>query len=167
MINATLTLSFDNERWSAGTMGHVGRGADPGEAVMELMAVIGTAVAVDHERGQTGDGRLQALARACGYKWGDELLSKVASDLGMPERGVNGMPSEEERAAGFVRPVRRSYMHLKCGSVTSIGIDIAEKYARDPNAFQFTFCVGCHRHSANGEAGDFVWNDNSNEKVGT
>src|ERR1700684_1360340 len=29
--------------------------------------------------------------------------------------------SEAERAKGFVRPVRRSYKHLKCGGVTTMG----------------------------------------------
>lgn len=29
--------------------------------------------------------------------------------------------SEAERAKGFVRPVRRSYRHLKCGVVTTMG----------------------------------------------
>jgi len=28
--------------------------------------------------------------------------------------------SENERAKGFIRPVRRSYMHLKCGATTTM-----------------------------------------------
>lgn len=38
----------------------------------------------------------------------------------------------QERAKGFVAPVRRSYKHLKCGSVTTMGQALAETYARVP-----------------------------------
>ena len=40
--------------------------------------------------------------------------------------------ADEERAKGFVRPVRASYKHLKCGGVTTMGSALAETYARDP-----------------------------------
>ena len=39
--------------------------------------------------------------------------------------------SAEERAKGFVRPVRRSYVHVGCGTVTTMGRALAETYARD------------------------------------
>jgi len=38
--------------------------------------------------------------------------------------------ADEERAKGFVRPVRRSYRHLKCGTVTTMGQTLAETYAQ-------------------------------------
>ncbi len=34
--------------------------------------------------------------------------------------------AEEERSKGFVRPVRNSYKHLKCGTVTRMGQTLAE-----------------------------------------
>lgn len=74
--------------------------------------------------------------------------------------------AEEERAKGFVRPVRRSYKHLKCGTVTTMGQTLAETYARDPNFYSGTFCVGCGSHSPVGADGEFVW-DGSTDKVGT
>lgn len=74
--------------------------------------------------------------------------------------------AEEERAKGFVRPVRRSYKHLKCGTVTTMGQTLAETYARDPKFYSGTFCCGCGSHFPVGEDGEFVW-DGSNEKVGT
>ena len=40
--------------------------------------------------------------------------------------------SSEERAKGFVRPVRRSYVHEKCGTVTKMGESLSETYARQP-----------------------------------
>jgi len=74
--------------------------------------------------------------------------------------------AEEERAKGFVRPVRRSYRHLKCGTVTIMGQTIAETYARDPGFYGGTFCCGCRAHFRVGPKGEFVW-DGTDEKVGT
>lgn len=74
--------------------------------------------------------------------------------------------AEEERAKGFVRPVRLSYKHLKCGTVTTMGQTIAETYARDPYFYSGTFCCGCGAHFPVGADGEFVW-DGSSEKVGT
>jgi hypothetical protein len=75
--------------------------------------------------------------------------------------------SASERAKGFVRPVRRSYRHLTCGSVTTMGTALAETYARDPKFYGATFCCACGSHLPVGEHGEFVWDDGSNEKVGT
>lgn len=74
--------------------------------------------------------------------------------------------AEEERAKGFVRPVRRSYKHLKCGGVTTMGQTLAETYARDPNFYSGTFCSHCHAHFPVGPDGEFEWQGTS-EKVGT
>lgn len=43
--------------------------------------------------------------------------------------------SDEERAAGFVRPVRDTYRHLVCGTTTTMARSIAETYARDPHFY--------------------------------
>lgn len=74
--------------------------------------------------------------------------------------------SESERAKGFVRPVRRSYRHEKCGSVTTMGVALAETYARQPDFYGATFCVNCGGHYPVGEHGEFTW-DGTTEKVGT
>jgi hypothetical protein len=74
--------------------------------------------------------------------------------------------SAEERAKGFVRPVRRSYKHLKCGAVTSMGQALAETYARCPTFYTGTYCVQCCDHLPVGEDGEFVWVDDGS-KVGT
>jgi hypothetical protein len=73
---------------------------------------------------------------------------------------------EEERAKGFVRPVRRSYVHTKCGGLTTMGPALAETYARDPQFYSGTFCVSCRAHFPVGPEGEFVW-DGTTEKVGT
>lgn len=74
--------------------------------------------------------------------------------------------SEEERAKGFVRPVRRSYVHQKCGSVTTMGRALAETYAREPEFYSGTFCCKCGAHFPVGKDGEFIW-DGTEEKVGT
>jgi hypothetical protein len=75
--------------------------------------------------------------------------------------------SAEERAKGFVRPVRRSYVHLKCGAVTTMGQALAETYARDPEFYSGTFCATCRAHFPVGVTGEFRWDDGSGDKVGT
>nr|BDD46281.1 hypothetical protein 2 [Gammaproteobacteria bacterium] len=52
----------------------------------------------------------------------------------------------EERAKGFVRPVRQQYRHTRCGAVTTMGQSLAETYARDPKFYSDTFCCGCGTH---------------------
>jgi hypothetical protein len=126
--------------------------------------------------------------------------------------------SEEERAKGFVRPVRRSYQHVGipgprfplidltdeqreshggdyakyepypeserpalgrywtraqldkvgkgCRTVTTMGVALAETYAREPGFYGATFCCGCRTHLPVGRAGEFVW-DGTSERVGT
>lgn len=54
--------------------------------------------------------------------------------------------SDEERAKGFVRPFRDSYVHDRCGTLTKMSRDISETYARDPKFYDGTFCVGCRKH---------------------
>ena len=71
--------------------------------------------------------------------------------------------TEEERAKGFVRPVRRTYRHLPCGAVTTMAVSIAETYARDPGFYSGTFCVTCRDHFP---LDQFVW-EGTNERVGT
>lgn len=77
----------------------------------------------------------------------------------------------EERAKGFVRPVRRTYTHVGvnpkmrgivlfqpgkggCGTNTTMGQATAETYARDPSFYSGTFCCNCQEHRPLNE---FVW----------
>lgn len=70
--------------------------------------------------------------------------------------------TEEERAKGFVRPVRRTYVH-SCGVATTMAQAIAETYARDPKFYTGTYCVGCKKHVLLTEC---KW-DGTNEEVGS
>ena len=81
--------------------------------------------------------------------------------------------SDEERAKGFVRPLRSSYVHVGrpggkgCGTVTTMkGDGLIETYARDPGFYGGTYCVGCSMHLPVGEDGEFVW-EGTEERVGT
>lgn len=87
----------------------------------------------------------------------------------MPETGQQRgyvVLAEEERAKGFVRPVRRTYRHLNCGTTTTMGHTLAETYARDPSFYRGTFCCHCRAHFPVGADGEFVW-DGTNVRVGT
>jgi hypothetical protein len=71
--------------------------------------------------------------------------------------------SEEERKKGFVRPVRRSYIHKVCGIVISMGISIAETYTKDPGFYSGIMCVHCKAHFP---LDQFVW-EGTTEQVGS
>lgn len=94
------------------------------------------------------------------------------NEVRIEQRGEKGMHAsyivltEEERAKGFVRRVRRSYKHEKCGTTTTMGQAIAETYARSPDFYGSTFCVSCGAHYPVGESGEFVWLDDGS-KVGS
>lgn len=71
--------------------------------------------------------------------------------------------SEAERAKGFVKPVRRSYIHayptevnrqIGCGGETRMGAALAETYARNPRFYTGTFCVHCRAHFP---LNQFIW----------
>lgn len=68
--------------------------------------------------------------------------------------------SEDERAKGYVRPVRRSYLHKTCGTQTTMGQSIAETYARDPKFYSGTFCCGCRAHFP---LDQFTWSDDGSQ----
>lgn len=71
--------------------------------------------------------------------------------------------SAEERAKGFVRPVRRTYTHNVCGDQTTMNAALAETYARDPEFYDGTFCSNCKTHRPLSE---FVWTGTA-ERVGS
>lgn len=131
------------------------------------------------------------------------------------QHGAYWILPPEERAKGFVRPVRTSYKHVGlpapsnirnltddeqvqhanqnyvkfedyppgepyvvgrfwtqaqldrvgagCGSVTTVGMAIAETFSRDPKYYRATLCVHCNRHLS---VNEFVW-DGTDERVGS
>ena len=87
---------------------------------------------------------------------------------------------DEERAKGFVRPVRNAYIHVganpemqgcvllkkptdACGSRTQMGKSLAETYARDPSFYGATFCCSCNAHFP---VEQFMW-EGTTERLGS
>ena len=54
-----------------------------------------------------------------------------------------------------------------CNTVTAMGPELSETYARQPGFYGSTYCVGCSMHLAVGIDGEFVWDDGTDERVGT
>lgn len=97
----------------------------------------------------------------------DPRLTHGVDKEPVPQAEAYLVLSEEERAAGFVRPVRRRYLHTICGAVTTMAQEIAETYARNPAFYGATYCVHCRKHCVVGANGEFIWDDGSGAKVGT
>jgi hypothetical protein len=70
------------------------------------------------------------------------------------QRAVHYVLSAAERAKGFVRPVRSSYLHLSCRRATSMSRPLAESTARDPKLYKRSFCYTCGTYFPIGE---FIW----------
>ena len=71
--------------------------------------------------------------------------------------------SEAERAKGFVRPVRRAYVHDACGKVTTMAVALAETFARNPKFYGGGFCATCRTHF---KIDEFMWYETT-ERVGS
>lgn len=102
----------------------------------------------------------------------DPRLTHGADDEPVPQAEVYLVLSDEERAKGFVRPLRRAYRHERlkgdrtdflvdmlkledgCGAVTTMGLALCETYARNPGFYGATYCTGCQRHRP---VAEFVW----------
>lgn len=112
----------------------------------------------------------------------DPRLGRGADSEPRDQNEVYLVMSKEERERGFVRPVRRKYIHWTkadgkpvpvvvinangfkgCGGVTRMGLDIAETYARDPHSYGSTYCVHCRMHLP---VSEFTW-DGAEELVGS
>lgn len=93
----------------------------------------------------------------------DPRLTHGADEEPTTQADVYLVLSDEELSKGFIRPVRRSYVHDTCGSVTTMGPAIAETYARDPKFYGATYCVKCAMHRP---VAEFCW-DGTDERVGS
>jgi len=91
----------------------------------------------------------------------DRSHEEIEQSTGMQRSYVVLTP--EERAKGFVKPLRLSYIHaypsetdrqVGCGVETTMGTAIAETYARNPRFYSGTFCVGCKAHFP---LNQFIW----------
>lgn len=69
----------------------------------------------------------------------------------------------EDSGSGLGRFWTKAQLDSGCNSNTTMGISIAETYARDPGFYGGTFCCACRTHFPLKE---FVW-DGTNEVVGS
>ena len=71
---------------------------------------------------------------------------------------VGGVPSQEPVRLTRTINDRPGMSFLDqvggCGTVTKMGRDLSETYARDPKFYGATFCVACNRHLP---VAEFVW----------
>ena len=113
----------------------------------------------------------------------DPRLTHGVDDTPRPQADAYLVLSEDERAKGFIRPLRRSYIHVGpggheidpsdpskhgrtgrgCGAQTHMGLPLCETYARDPKFYGATYCVGCKMHMP---VAEFVWAEDG-QVVGT
>lgn len=94
----------------------------------------------------------------------DPRLTHGADDEPRPQAETYLVLSEEERAKGSVRPLRRAYVHADgCGAKTTMGLALCETYARDPKFYGATYCTGCNMHRP---VSEFRW-DEDGEVVGS
>jgi hypothetical protein len=105
----------------------------------------------------------------------DPQLTHGPDSEPVPQSPVYLVLSETERAKGFIRPVRQSYLHVGvggtelnlvapgCGVETTMSLPLAETYARDPKFYGSTYCVGCRMHLP---VAQFIWTD-TDERVGS
>ena len=91
----------------------------------------------------------------------DDSHKKIDPSTGMQRDYI--VLTAEERAKGFIRPVRRSYKHIPCGNLTTMALSIAQTFARDPGFYQGGYCATCCTHFPNDQ---FVWPDDGTQ-VGT
>lgn len=102
----------------------------------------------------------------------DPRLTRGVDAEPVPQAEAYLVLSEHERGNGFVRPVRLSYWHEVCGTVTTMARPIAETYARQPSFYGATYCTSCRQHRPVGLMGEFCWVDVvtgelTDEKVGS
>lgn len=63
----------------------------------------------------------------------------------------------------FEQKIRKTYVHGKCGTKTTMTRDLAESVARDPTYYAKTFCTGCREHVPVSEV---QWEDGKDWIVG-
>lgn len=92
----------------------------------------------------------------------DPRLGHGPNTTPVPQNEAYLVLSDEERAKGFVRPLRTAYWHTVCGRITTMGRELAETYARQPDFYGATYCAHCSMHRPVGENGEFYWCDPDN-----
>ncbi len=86
----------------------------------------------------------------------DPRLTHGYDERPVPQAEAYLVLTAEERAKGFVRPLRTTYFHVTCQAKTHMNLAIAETYARDPSFYGGTYCTTCRMHKP---VREFLWVD--------
>lgn len=86
----------------------------------------------------------------------DPRLGYGVDDRPGPQQDAYLVLSDTEKAKGYIRPIRATYIHRACGQATTMSPGLAETYAREPQFYGSTYCTGCRMHLAIHE---FEWMD--------
>lgn len=57
-------------------------------------------------------------------------LKRGIDEEKVPQNKAYLVLNDDEKAKGYIRPIRDTYIHKTCGTVTRMGLSIAETYAR-------------------------------------
>ena len=76
---------------------------------------------------------------------------------------IGFIPNEDKDSPVTGRFIKQDDLKKGCGLVTTMGIALAETYARDPKFYGSTYCCHCQMHK---QVNEFIW-EGTNEKVGT
>lgn len=74
---------------------------------------------------------------------------------------------ESELCKGFCRPVRRKYVHDRCGQITEISLACAETFAAQPKFYTHGYCEFCREHFPVAEFEWLFWRGKLQGRVGT
>lgn len=72
--------------------------------------------------------------------------------------------SEAEKAAGYVRPLRYTYMHEVCENLAFLSPEQAQLFARNPKFLGSLYCRKCERSCS---VDEFVWCNGVKTRMGT
>jgi len=84
----------------------------------------------------------------------DKRLGYGSDEKPVSQNEVYLVLSDEELAKGFVRPLRKTYKHKTCGTITTMNETIAATYARNPKFYGSTYCCCCQMHKP---VSEFLW----------
>ena len=93
----------------------------------------------------------------------DKRLGRGVDKKPVDQQEVYLVLSEEEKDKGFMRPLRKSYIHSKCGTTTTMSLKICETYAVNPKFYGSTYCCSCRMHLP---VSEFKWSEDG-EVVGS
>lgn len=95
--------------------------------------------------------------------WADQPRDVCGRFTSRPIKKATYILTDKERDRGYVRPVRQTYTHKKCGKDTMLAIALAQGFAGDLSFLREAYCTTCGKHFP---VSDFLWEE-TEEEVGS